>query len=95
MIKYILGISVVVIIIAALFNISINTEPQEKNYRHDAYQLIELTHHKVVANEGQLNDMYHIILIDNFVSKKEFDMFYKEVLIVFPHIKKFGLNLKE
>ena len=95
MIKIILGVGAVIIIIAALVNLIMNYEPSLKNYHHDAYQLLELTHHQTVVGEQKISDAYDIILMDDFVSKEEFDMFYEEVLVVFPHIKKYGLNLKE
>ena len=95
MIKLILIVCAVIIVIAAVFNFQMYIDSLPKNYHHDAYKLLELTHFQEIAGEDKISDAYDIILMDNFVSKEEFDMFYEEVLVVFPHIKKYGLNLKE
>ncbi len=91
MIKMILSVSAVIIVIAALFNFTL---PEfEKNYHQDAYKLLRMTDNTV--HKEKIDDIYDIILMDGFVSEEEFDMFYEEILDKFPHIKKYGLNLKE
>ena len=66
--------------------------PSPKNYRGAAYDLWEIAHKHPVEGR-KIWDIYKIIRMDNFVSKEEFDMFYKEILISYPHIKKYGLYI--